>query len=87
MYKVKLKLFGIFKNNTNVEYIDFILSKETSLLEFKKIICDKYLDANEYEKFEASHDSVFANDAQILNENFIIKSDVEIAILPPVCGG
>ncbi len=87
MYIIKLRLFGIFKNNINSEVIDFVLKSEISLFEFKKIISNKYLDANEIDKFEASQDSVFANNFEILDESFIINNDIEIAILPPVCGG
>lgn len=87
MYKVKLKLFGVFKRNLNDETIYFNLSKEMNLKEFRKIISDEFLNKNEYEKFEAAHDSVFASELNILDDNFIIKGDVEIAILPPVCGG
>ena len=32
-------------------------------------------------------DSVFANEADILQDNFIIANTCTLSILPPVCGG
>lgn len=32
-------------------------------------------------------DSVFANDKDILPDDFVIESDCALSILPPVCGG
>lgn len=87
MYHIKLKLFGIFKKNLENDFIELNLKNEVSLIEFKNIVRNFFIINNEYEKIEATEESVFATENEILTENFTINKDMTLAILPPVCGG
>lgn len=87
MYKVELKLFGIFRKNIPTDHISFVLKQDTNLADFRKILGKEFLKNDEIDKYEASNDSVFANEKEILSDHFMIDRDICLAILPPVCGG
>lgn len=85
---VKIKLFGALRNYSLISTINLEIPNGRNLLELKLILIEYF--SNTYPSFrdeELIKSSVFANDQRILKDEEIIMSNIELSILPPVCGG
>lgn len=77
--KIHIKFFGYFRKFG--DGLDLSVPTESTIEKIKSIIQHK-LDG---EKLVL--DSVLANSTDILQDDYILDQDIELSILPPVCGG
>lgn len=87
MINVKVKLFGIFKGFNMENTINININNPVKIQEFRKIVSDYFLNKNDPDRYEAALDSVYAYENKIVIDDFCIEKNIEIAIIPPVCGG
>ena len=88
--KVKLELFGASRDLSDKDFLEFNIEKKISIKDLKKKIID-YVD----EKFKGNKNfkkiietSAFCSeDNNIISENYKIKKDQKIGIIPPIGGG
>ena len=84
--KIKLQLFGAFRNYGNE--VSITLPKGSIIAnlrpELLTIFSDKELG---FDKQNLINSSRFANDETILDEDSLINENDNLAILPPVSGG
>ena len=88
--KIKLDLFGASRDFSNKDYLEFNIKEQIEIKDFRKEIID-YLDKN----FKGNENfitivktSAFCSeDNNIINDNFKIKKEQKIGIIPPIGGG
>ena len=88
--KVKLELFGISRDFSNQSSLDFEVDKNSTIKDIRNKLID-YLDekfsGNEnYKKIVNSSAFCYA-DNNIISDNYKIKNNEKIAIIPPIGGG
>lgn len=76
---IHMKFFGGFRKFG--EGLDFTVPAGSTIAAVKTTLQEQ-LDG-----YGLVSDSVLANDNTILRDGDILKSDAELSILPPVCGG
>ncbi len=79
MITISMKFFGGFRKCG--ESIDFTVPTGATVEIVKEKLKEKL------GGYSLISDSVLANDSKILRDSDILDSDVELSILPPVCGG
>tara|TARA_B100000029_G_C17317815_1_gene866892 strand:- start:544 stop:813 length:270 start_codon:yes stop_codon:yes gene_type:complete len=88
--KVKLELYGASRELSEKNFIEFDFDKKSSIKDLKKKILS-YVDNN----FKGNNDfkkivetSAFCSeDNNIVSDNYLIKKDQKIGIIPPIGGG
>ena len=88
--KVKLELFGVSRDLSDKDFLEFNIEKKISIKDLKKKIIN-YVD----EKFKGNKNykkiietSAFCSeDNNIISENYKITKDQKIGIIPPIGGG
>tara|TARA_Y100001936_G_C15872365_1_gene558371 strand:+ start:170 stop:439 length:270 start_codon:yes stop_codon:yes gene_type:complete len=88
--KVILELFGMSRDLSDKDYLEFNIEKKISIKDFKKKII-KYVDENfkgneDYKKIIETS-SFCSQDNNIISENYEIIKDQKIGIIPPIGGG
>jgi len=79
--KVKILFFGIAKDISKVNSVEFELKKDANVFDFLQLLKEKY------SGFTAINDfSIAVNEEYAENDVVLSESDV-IAIIPPVSGG
>ncbi len=79
--KVKILFFGIAKDISKVNSVEFALKKDANVFDFLQLLKEKY------SGFTAINDfSIAVNEEYAENDVVLSESDV-IAIIPPVSGG
>lgn len=88
MIKIKITTFGELGRFTISEPMIIEVASGVVLSEVidqvKKEILKNFPDFNDFEVLEKS---VLADENEILNESYIFDKDIDLAILPPICGG
>lgn len=84
---INLKLFAVFKYNLNRNFLIFRIPRFTSISDFRKQVFNKLKSEFNFDNCEIVNSSVFADNKEILSDDFLLKNDMEIYILPPVSGG
>lgn len=90
---VSIRLFGIFKDYFSDDCSDGSLVKLTlvndpSIKNLRILMHKRILEKNpDFIKSDLMSSSVFADENAILPENYIIKHNSTLSILPPVSGG
>ncbi len=79
--KISIKYFGAFRKYGSE--IDVSLERGCSVVMVKNALCEALNEG----KDSLVHDSVLANDADILDDKYVFETDCQLSILPPVCGG
>lgn len=87
MFYIKLKVFGIFKDYLNEEIIIQIINDKTNLFDLKNILSEKYFINDLYFLNNILKKSVFSCQNTILSNDYILKSENIINLLPPFSGG
>ncbi|MBI1954611.1 MAG: hypothetical protein HYS39_03275 [Proteobacteria bacterium] len=77
MNTVTMRLFGSFKKYGRT--VELTVLEGSSISTIKRVLAEKL--------GELVTDSVIANDETILSDDYVIKGDTYLSILPPVCGG
>ena len=88
--KIKLELFGASRDFSNKDYLEFNIKEQLEIKDFRNEIIN-YLNKN----FKGNENFVkivktsafCSEDNQIINDNFKIKKDKKIGIIPPIGGG
>jgi len=86
MITIKLKFFGVFKDYLNSE-IDINLDDLSDLSSLKKFISDNLIITDINFLNDVLIRSVFSDGAVILSDNYILKQNDIIYLLPPFSGG
>jgi sulfur-carrier protein len=88
--KIKLELFGASRDFNKSKYLDLKVKEKSSIKDLKNELIN-YLDVkfNNNENFrKIVKSSVFCSEEnKIIKENYIIKNNEKIAIIPPIGGG
>ena len=88
--KVKLELFGASRDLSDKEFLEFNIEKKISIKDFKKKIInyvDEKFKGNENYKKIIETSAFCSEDNNIISENYKIKKDQKIGIIPPIGGG
>ncbi|HFL8794856.1 MAG TPA: hypothetical protein V8P47_01065 [Candidatus Azosocius sp. HAIN] len=84
---IKIKLYGIYKKY-NIEYIFLSVPFDCNIKSLKQILLKELFSINESIFIdEVLNCSIFANNDNILNDDYIILNKEEIFLFPPVNGG
>jgi len=86
MINVNLSLYGAFKQ-IGVPKITLLMPMESTVADLRKSL-EIYLNQSDRKISNTLvHASVFATDEKILKDSDILSPELNLAILPPVCGG
>ena len=78
---IKILFFGAIKDIIQKKSIDLNIEKNTTVLKFKNIISKKYPNLKHLNSY------AIAVNEEYVEDDFIIKENAIIAIIPPVSGG
>ena len=78
---LQVLFFGISSDFTGKTTVILSLSEESSVLEFKEFIHQKYPKLSQINSYSIAVNESYATDEMILKENDVV------AIIPPVSGG
>ena len=88
--KIKLELFGISRDFSNQSSLDFEVDKNSTIKDIRNKLID-YLDekfsGNENYKKIVNSSAFCSADNNIISDNYKIKNNEKIAIIPPIGGG
>ena len=88
--KIKLELFGASRDLSKKDYLEIEIHNEASIEDLRNEIF-KYLDKNfngDQNLVKIIESSVFCSEKdEIVGDNYKIKNDQKIAIIPPIGGG
>ena len=88
--KVKLELFGVSRDLSDKDFLEFNIEEKISIKDFKKKIIsyvDKNFEGNESYKKIIETSAFCSEDNNIISENYKITKDQKIGIIPPIGGG
>ena len=88
--KIKLELFGVSREFSNKDHIEFNLKQKISIKNFRKEIInyvDQNFKGNESFKKIIETSAFCSEDNDIVNDNYKIIKDQKIGIIPPIGGG
>jgi|TARA_B110000196_G_scaffold188741_1_gene161653 molybdopterin synthase sulfur carrier subunit len=88
--KIKLELFGVSREFSNKDHIEFNLKQKISIKNFRKEIInyvDQNFKGNESFKKIIETSAFCSEDNNIVNDNYKIIKDQKIGIIPPIGGG
>jgi len=84
---VTVLLFGAFRQYSDDGKLLLKVSSQGSVAELRKLLSKVLKEKNPMFSAELLENSVLGNNEKILEEDFLIDGDCELALLPPVCGG
>jgi molybdopterin converting factor subunit 1 len=79
--KVKILFFGIAKDISKVNSVEFELKKDANVFDFLQLLKEKY------SGFTAINDFSIAVNEEYAEKNVVLSESDVIAIIPPVSGG
>ena len=88
--KVKLELFGVSRDLSDKNFLEFNIEKKISIKDLKKKIInyvDEKFKGNENYKKIIETSAFCSEDNNIISENYKITKDQKIGIIPPIGGG
>lgn len=88
MMKVKVRLFGAFRDWVPGAALELDLPEMACARDAKQALVGRMGELGHFAQAQALVlDSVLADQENTLRDDDIIKTGVELAVLPPVCGG
>ena len=88
--RIKLELFGVSRDFSNKDYLEFDIQNNLKIKDFRKEIIN-YLDenfkGNKMFKKIVENSSFCSEDNNIIRDNYKITKDQKIGIIPPIGGG
>ena len=88
--KIKLELFGVSRDLSDKDYLEFNIKEKSSIKDLRKEIIN-YVDnkfrGNESFKKIIETSTFCSEDNNIISDNYIIIKDQKIGIIPPIGGG
>ena len=88
--KVKLELFGVSRDLSDKDFLEFNIEKKISIKDLKKKIInyvDEKFKGNENYKKIIETSAFCSEDNNIISEDYKITKDQKIGIIPPIGGG
>ena len=88
--KIKLELFGVSREFSNKDHIEFNLKEQISIKNFRDEIInyvDQNFKGNENFKKIIETSAFCSENNNIVNDNYKIIKDQKIGIIPPIGGG
>ena len=88
--KVKLELFGVSRDLSDKDFLEFNVEKKISIKDLKKKIInyvDEKFKGNENYKKIIETSAFCSEDNNIISEDYKITKDQKIGIIPPIGGG
>tara|TARA_B100000401_G_C52422349_1_gene538782 strand:+ start:111 stop:380 length:270 start_codon:yes stop_codon:yes gene_type:complete len=88
--KIKLELYGASRDLSNEDFLELKFNKQITIKDLKDEIMkliDNNFKGNQNFKKIIEKSAFCSNDNNIISENFIIKKDQKIGIIPPIGGG
>ncbi|HIH2762477.1 MAG TPA: MoaD/ThiS family protein [Candidatus Azoamicus sp. MARI] len=86
MIKIKLKFFGIYNEIFGPE-MDILIKDDSSLIELKTHLLNSLFETKINYLIKTFDKSLFSNDERILTNDYVIKNNEIIYLLPPFSGG
>lgn len=86
MIKIKIKNFGIYKEILGNEIL-LTIEKNSTLNELKLYMIKNIFNLKTDFLKETFNKSLFSNEDSVLTDDYIIKNDETIYLLPPFSGG
>ena len=88
--KIKIELYGASRDFSNQSYLDFEVDKSSTIKDIRNRLID-YLDekfsGNESYKKIVNSSAFCSENNNIVSDNYKIKNNEKIAIIPPIGGG
>jgi len=88
--KIKVELFGASRDFSDQNSLEFDIEKNSSIKDVKVEInnyLDKKFNGNQNFKRIVDSSAFCSGDNNIVGDNYKIKNDEKIAIIPPIGGG
>ena len=88
--KIKLELFGVSREFSNKDYLDFEIKEKTEIKYFRKELINflkKNFKGNENFIKIVESSAFCSENNNIINDNYKITKDQKIGIIPPIGGG
>ena len=88
MNRVKLRLFGAFRDYSENPVLEFDIVSPMTVAEFRELVVERLKALKHSSQTDALvSDSALADEDSTLGEQDLVRAGQELAILPPVCGG
>ena len=88
--KIKIELYGASRDFSNQSFLDFEVDKNSTIKDIRNKLID-YLDekfnGNENYKKIVNSSAFCSENNNIVSDNYKIKNNEKIAIIPPIGGG
>ena len=88
--KIKLELFGVSREFSNKDYLEFNIKVKIEIKGFRKKLIsylDKNFKGNENFKKIVETSAFCSENNNIINDDYKIIKDQKIGIIPPIGGG
>ena len=88
--KIQLELFGVSKDFSKNDFLEFIFNEKSSIKDLRKQIIDyidKNFEGNKNFKKIVETSAFCSEDNNIISDNYKITKDQKIGIIPPIGGG
>ena len=88
--KIKLELYGASREFSEKDYLEFSLKKKSSIKDLRNEIItfiDKNFNGNNNFKKLVQSSKFCSEENNIVADNYKIKKDQKIGIIPPIGGG
>ena len=79
--KIKVLFFGISTDVVGTNALDFLMSSDPTVADFKEVLVEKYPSLTELQSYAIAVNEHYAND------EIILKDQDVVAVIPPVSGG
>lgn len=88
MRKIKVRCFGAFRKYVPSGSLEIEVTEQDLVSDFKVKLSKAIESINQnFSDSQLIHESVVANQNEVLPLNYLLEKETEVAILPPVCGG
>ena len=87
--KIQIELFGVSREFSDQNYLEFNIENNSTIKDVRKKIIDfliKDFDGNE-NFIKIVNSSAFCSNDNIISDNYKITNNEKIAIIPPIGGG
>ena len=88
--KVKIELFGASRDFSNQSFLDFEVDKNSTIKDIRNELInylDEKFNGNEGYKKIVNSSAFCSENNNIVSDNYKIKNNEKIAIIPPIGGG
>ena len=87
--KIKVELFGVCREFSDKDFVNFEFNKEIKIKDIRdemvKLVKNKFPENKNY--LEMVKKSAFSNKDEIIEDEFMLKDNQTVSIIPPIGGG